>query len=177
MSAGERLFVAQALTAVQRDTLQRALALPTGWRPVPPANWHLTLFFAGTMPTDGWRDRATALATVAAQHMPFEVTDAGLEVVIGRDRMVWLRFAPHPAFDALHRDLAAAFELPPDPRSPHWPHVTLARSRQEAKPPVAGPDLPTSMSIHELTLFRSEPGDGHPRYVPLARYPLQKSSS
>ena len=177
MSGTERLFVAQELALEFRNTLRERVSLPSGWRPTPPVNWHLTLFFVGSLPLNAWQERSEALAHVAAGHAAFTLERGDLQVVEGRDRMTWLRFSPHPAFDALHADLAQAFRLPPDPRSPHWPHITLARAGRNAPSPSARQALPGSLVVDSLTLFRSEPGDGHPRYVPLARYPLQNSSS
>ena len=177
MSATERLFLAQDLPGPLRATLGTSLAFQDSWRPTPPENLHLTLFFAGSLPQHAWRERIDALAQVAGRHGSFTLHSGVLHLVQGKDRMAWLRFAPHPAFDALHADLARAFGLPPDPRSPHWPHITLARTGIDAPLPQATQDLPQTLEVEALTLVRSEPGEGRPRYVPLLRLPLQNSSS
>lgn len=142
-----RLFLALWPDAATRQAIQAwqaALRWPAGARLTPPAQWHLTLHFIGSVP----RVRLPELACgLARPFQPFELQLDGFEG--WHHGIAVLRPAQTPpALAALHATLADALQalnLPVEPR-PYRPHLTLARHAGGAKlieghapPPVHWP--------------------------------------
>ncbi len=151
-----------------------------GW--VAPERWHVTLQFLGDVPEPKLTRLQPRLAAVAAAIGPFHlvVRGGGAFPNPRRARVVWAGLAG---------DVAAVAELASGVRAaarhsrialdatPFRPHVTLARVRRTgfdrgpdlvaALADATGPDWP----VTELLLMRSHLGP-HPRYEPLAVFPL-----
>lgn len=167
----KRLFFALDCTPAQRKAIAQwrsALQLRSG-RPVPPANFHLTLKFLGSIATARIADICEAAASVRT---PVE------RVTVVLDRLdVWRRagalvLAPEQAPPALLRlvyDLEQAllpFALEDTPKE-FRPHLTLARDYRAPIPEAATPPE-FFLRAERFILFESHKG----RYRALAEWPL-----
>jgi len=183
-----RLFVALDLPDAVRAGIaewgRRELRDPA-LRPVPEESLHITLVFLGHR----LHEEVEAIAAVVR-----ECTTPAIEIALrqpqqrplrGRAKVYALPVASERT-EALQADLvdrlAGAGLHGPD-RRPFWPHVTVARVRNESggkRPPqrVERPpsDLPQElMQAHRgvrLTFYRSELQPRGARYVPLAQVEL-----
>lgn len=170
-----RLFIAASLPAVWSTRLRDALAAPdlTGWAPTDPDGWHLTVRFIGERAADELGTIHASLRTVCATTAPYALSAALLcTMPEDRPRMIWSRFAPHPAHRDLHHRLSHALGLPPDDREPFWPHVTLARAAVPHPPAVAARPLPGELMVDRLALYESRRTAEGLRYTPLLTLPL-----
>jgi RNA 2',3'-cyclic 3'-phosphodiesterase len=123
-----RLFLAlwpDAVTCRAIQPWQAALRWPAGARLTPPAHWHLTLHFIGSVP----RDRLPELAQgLVRPFTPFDLVLDGFEGWHHGVAVLCPAETP-PALSALQISLAEALEalnLPVETR-PFRPHLTLAR--------------------------------------------------
>lgn len=178
-----RLFAALPLADDVVATIEAATAdhrrrhRDLAW--TPPASWHVTLAFLGTVGPDRVDDAAAVLHHAAAGR-------GGIELRLdapGRfgQRVAWLAVADRPAgaVAALGEGLQAALAdagMPVD-RRPVRPHVTLARARgrRGRLPPTLVDGLPrldATWRVTTATLYRSHLGAGPVRYEPLASAPL-----
>ncbi|MCX2740026.1 RNA 2',3'-cyclic phosphodiesterase [Pontibacter anaerobius] len=180
MKESIRLFVAAALPPALLSKLQDQLQHfehPT-LRMLPPQNLHLTLYFIGNVPHQELPGIKARVARVAQQHQPFtlqfERTEPGPKPK--SPRLVWARFAPHPAFESLSRHLTEELAEQPPEKHKAIPHITLARYRKDAKPPKQLPypeaEEPLELPVQEVALWQSVLGSPHPTYKVLERYPL-----
>ena len=150
-----RLFLALWPGRVLRDRLadwSRGCSWPPEARPVPPAQWHLTLHFLGALP----RTRLPAL--LEALHVPF----VPFTLMLGRPTL-WrggtavLEVDPVARLLALHAALGRALQaegLRVEVR-PYHPHLTLARRATRAVLPAEGPQL--RWPVRGWVLVESQP--------------------
>lgn len=177
-----RLFLAVPIPAEVRRELAACLrtartALPG--KPVPPANWHLTIRFLGEVqpPT---ADLLVARLAGAELGPAFDVglSSCGAFPRPSRATVLWV--GVDDGADRL-RSLGAAVEAAvrevgfPAERRPFHPHLTISRLRTptdvrgilRALPP---PDV--RFRADRLVLYRSVLGGGPPRYESLESFAL-----
>lgn len=179
-----RLFVAVALTDEVRAGLVTHLMEATGDRslpgkPVPPANWHLTLRFLGTTDQVAY-ERVLAAMSEADPDGPFSVGFGGLGAFPRPVRATVLWLAVEEGAERLG-DLAAVAEaaaqeagFAPEER-PFHPHLTLSRIRphQDLRPLIDRvPRFPLVLPVDRLVIYRSHLGRGGARYEELESVPL-----
>jgi 2'-5' RNA ligase len=170
-----RLFVGTVLGASIAEQVAQAavgqLALPH-WRAAPRVQWHVTSLFIGDRPAARIPLLLAAMAGVAARHAPFTLQHGCLAAMpAAKPTMLWVRFQPHPALEALHHDLATALHAATSQHRPHWPHITLARART-APSPVAEQEVLPHLLLDRLGLYRSDPAPGGRVHVLLGEVPL-----
>jgi 2'-5' RNA ligase len=173
-----RVFVGIELSADARAALSTVLAdVDIPGKPTPPANWHITLRYLGSV-DEVTLDRLIGGLDEAHLTASFVVRTTGLGAFPGPDRatVLWVGLG-----SGLLDDLADAVEEVVDgigrgrEERPFVGHVTLARIR----PPVdvgrliESIDLPPiAIPVERVTVFESKQGSGHPRYVPIERIDL-----
>lgn len=130
-----RTFLALPLPADVRVALTELRAAlpppPRGFRWADLAQAHATLVFLGDLEDAALADVRMRTRAAASATAPFTADLAGLGAFAdaGRARVLWVGWgAGATALAALHGDLLAALDRPPEPR-PFAPHVTLARAR------------------------------------------------
>ena len=172
-----RLFVALDLPAPAVAALAafRDLAAdPAIWRPLPEANFHVTLAFLGHRPEGDADIVAAMLEGLDDRPPPALALGAGLLLPARRARV--LTVAVVDASGALARlqatvsdALAAAGVYTPEAR-PFRPHVTVGRLRPGARAPrtLAAEPEPVGFGAGAVTLYRSRTGRGGAVYEPLA---------
>jgi len=171
----KRLFFALACEAPQRRDIARwrnELGANLG-RPVPSANFHLTLMFLGAVPTVQLPAICAAVAHVSVPGKPLlveldklEVWRAAKALVLAPTQTpVQLRQLVYALQQAL---LALGFtDVPREYRA----HLTLARDYQGPVPEaMVAPDF--ILRARHFTLFESRKG----RYEPLQQWPLVVTS-
>jgi 2'-5' RNA ligase len=178
-----RLFVGIPFPAELREGLETYLRDTFGermpGRPVPPANWHLTLRFLGD--TDAEHHRVLVDELTAIDRGPaFDLSLAGLGAFprAARATVLWIGVGDGAAeLRALAAKIEAAAVragFAPEPK-PYSPHLTLSRIQPaadlrraiDAAPPFGG-----RMRVTEFVLFRSHLGGGPPRYERIVGFPL-----
>lgn len=181
-SAG-RLFIGVPLTEEARGEIEAHLrrSMPDGvpGRPVPAANWHLTLRFLGGT-------RADQLAAVvrrlraAALGDAFEVGFGGLGAFSRprSARVLWIGLTDGVermrALARIAEDAARAAGFAPEEKS-FKPHLTLSRIQppRDVTRAIAGvAPLELRMPVREVILYRSHLGGGPARYEAMERFPL-----
>lgn len=182
-SAG-RLFLGLPLPPALRDALEAHLGRVFGGgvpgKPVPPANWHLTLRFLGQTSAEQHRRLADALRG-AALGPAFELAFGGLGAFPRPARATVLWVGVREGADAV-KALAARMEaaaraagFAPEEK-PFSPHLTLSRLRDPADlrgAITAAPPFGERMRVEEVVLFRSHLGGGPPRYEAVERFELR----
>jgi 2'-5' RNA ligase len=181
-----RMFVALDLPKVVREEIgswgEKELADPA-LRRVEPESLHVTLAFLGNRPSS---DIGPIAAVVRACGRPApEIRLEGPEQrpLRGRARVFALPVRS-AAVMAIQADLQAGLVragLHASDKQPFWPHVTVARVRDEghggrrpalvANPPKTAP-VQASFKAVRLTFYRSELQPRGARYVPLAQVEL-----
>jgi RNA 2',3'-cyclic 3'-phosphodiesterase len=142
-------------------------------RPVPSANYHLTLAFLGSVSAPRVGELGEVAARCAQGGKPFEITLDTLEHWRSSQILcVTASEIPHAA-TALVGELAhalgeARFEV--DFKHPFRPHVTLAR--KASRPIRPAPLKPLVWRFSEISLVHSRPGPTGSVYTVLAAYPL-----
>ena len=136
----ERLFVALTLPEPVRDSLA-ALA-----QPLPGVSWtrpeqlHVTLRFLGDVPTDKIEPMIARLATVQVAPFVLPIETVGTFPPNRPPRVLWIGVGSgHPRLFQLRQrldDALLASGLQLDVRTFH-PHVTLARTTENAAPAIA----------------------------------------
>ncbi|NNL13294.1 MAG: RNA 2',3'-cyclic phosphodiesterase [Acidimicrobiia bacterium] len=148
-------------------------------RPGPPANWHLTLRFLGTVDQPAYE---TVLARLDEAELgaPFELGFGGLGAFPrpGRATVLWLATA---AGSGAVDDVAAVIEdavvragFMPEER-PFHSHLTLSRIRppDDVRDVIESmPPFPLRQTVDRITVFESVLGRGPATYVPLEAFPL-----
>ncbi|MCZ6461442.1 MAG: RNA 2',3'-cyclic phosphodiesterase [Actinobacteria bacterium] len=170
----ERLFLAVALSDDVRHGLAAFLDNEAGrlpGKPVPPANWHLTLRFLGTT-EQHQRDLVVAFLDDHATTEPFVLGFDGLGGFArpARATVLWLGVGrgsdPAAALAMVCEEAAQAAGFDPEDR-PFHPHVTLSRIRP--KKDVSSlvdsvPRFPLTQTVDRITLYRSILGRDGARY-------------
>jgi RNA 2',3'-cyclic 3'-phosphodiesterase len=175
-----RLFTAIEIPDVVRAELYALHQPLPGARWIDPAEYHLTLRFAGDINNGLAREFAANLASIDID--AFELTVEGLGAFGGNDpHTVYASFAPSPQLDALaraHEKAARDAGLPPEKRA-FKPHITLARLRGSRVDAVA--QYLTRYSGYrsepffagQAVLMSSRPQTGGGPYAIEERYPLR----
>ena len=140
-----------------------------------PENLHLTLVFLGQTDASRVGVLAGAIANVASQHAPFDVTtgDAGGRVGGRRGGVVWLRLADGGREVAqLSIDVDDAFASGIyDARNAPRPHLTVARRATGAALAdlrIAASQARLKWTVDRIVLIRSHTGPGGLRYEELS---------
>jgi 2'-5' RNA ligase len=154
-------------------------------RRVPLESLHVTLAFLGDRPLSDVRPIAEVIEWAAEHPVPMELGDSVGRPTRGRPRLIALPVLGEPIGkleDILGRILAFEGLYEPEKR-PFWPHVTVARVRNEgggSRRPMqvdipAGP-APTKRTGWfdgvRISLYRSELQPSGARYIPLAQVQL-----
>ncbi|WP_299758544.1 RNA 2',3'-cyclic phosphodiesterase [uncultured Pontibacter sp.] len=178
-----RLFVAAPLPAAIKEKLEEQLQhyQDTAIRLLPSQNLHLTLYFIGNVAAEELAPIKARVARLAQQHQPFtlqfEQTEPGPKP--RHPRLIWARFAQHPAFEALSQELTEALAEQPPAKQKSIPHITLARFRKDTAPPkhlsIIRSEEPLKLLVQEVALWQSVLGSPHPTYTILERYPLRQN--
>lgn len=181
-SAG-RLFIGVPLTEGARWTIDEHVrrSMPDGvpGRPVPAANWHLTLRFLGATSADQLsaivrRMRAAELGEA------FEVGFGGLGAFSRprSARVLWIGLTDGvermKALARVAEDAARAAGFAAEEK-PFKPHLTLSRIQppRDVTRAIAGtPPLDLRMPVREVVVFRSHLGGGPARYEAVERFGL-----
>ena len=162
-----RCFVALWPSAPVRDALAHSVRLPGNCRPVPPANYHLTLCFLGDIP----ETRIPALSSVVAD---LRVTPFSFDLAVtghfDGPGVAWV--GPVIESEELRRlqravagrlsDAGFAFDA-----RPFRAHVTVARRCRE--PGLAWHGPPIAWPVDGVALCRSDGTDAGVRYSVIAR--------
>jgi 2'-5' RNA ligase len=180
----ERLFVAVPLAEEVRGGLQAHIEAALGGqalpgRPVPPRNWHFTLRFLGdTQPEDAARLREELRRSALGPAFAVGFGRLGAFPRPARGSVVWIGVAE--GADAL-RGLAGEVEqaavragFAREPK-PFAPHLTLARVQppRDVRPVLAKvPPFAGRMDVEQVVLYRSQLGNGPPRYDAVERFTL-----
>lgn len=179
----ERLFLAVQLDEPTRTALaghlQSAGAAPLPGRPVPPANWHLTLrFLGGTSPEQRTRLERAMAAEALGPTFRVRLGALGAFPRAERATVLWIGAEDDGGLARLAgaaERAARAAGFPAEER-PFRAHLTLARLRGpgDVAPllqhtPAAGIEMP----VQSLVLLRNQAGAGPPTYQAVARWPLQ----
>lgn len=177
--AGDRLFLAVALTPDARQNLARLLPPELPGRIVASYNWHFTLQFLGATAADQ-RERLIGELDGEAFGEAFHISLVGLGAFphAARARVLWIGVEEGaPQLSALaHRARNACVRagLAVEGR-PYSPHLTLSRldPPRDVRRILATPAArPVIMPVTELLLLRSLLGSGPPVYEALRRYRL-----
>lgn len=175
MDDRERLFLAIDLSPEVRDGLLVALssapATPSLPRLIPAASWHITLRFLGATPRER-RDSLLEklhLAPLPAEHS-IDIVGWGAFPRAAAGRVFWAGVDDDSGnlggLAALAEAAARDSGFAPEAR-PFRPHVTLARLRKpnDLRPLLLKlPPVRLRMPVREITLFRSQLGDGPAHY-------------
>jgi RNA 2',3'-cyclic 3'-phosphodiesterase len=181
-----RLFVAIDLPVSVKQQLSSLSTRIDGVRWTETTNLHLTLRFIGDVPQH--TVSAIQAALLSVQSPPFSLQVSGVGTFPGNPRkpprIIWAGLSSQPpALTSLYETIEANIRvlgLPPDDK-PYTPHITLAR--------VKSSDNHTATAIHqfiernagfhseafipsEFHLMESQLAPSGPKYVSLARYPL-----
>lgn len=170
----DRLFLGVALTDEVRNGLAAFLgakAAPLPGKPVPPANWHLTLRFLGAT-VEPARDRVLAFLDEDALTLPFVLGFEALGAFSrpARATVLWMgvRRGTEELAELAGRCEQAAQAAGFDAEErPFHPHITLSRIRpwQDVHKLVEEvPAFPLSQEVDRITLYRSLLGRGGARY-------------
>lgn len=157
-------------------------------RRIPPESLHVTLAFLGDRPLSDVGPIAEVIEWAAERPVPIELGDPVGRPARGRPRLIALPVLGGPIEkleDNLGRILAFEGLYGPE-RRPFWPHVTVARVRNEgggSRQPVqldipAGPTSTKRIGWFgavRISLYRSELQPSGARYVPLAQVQLPGS--
>lgn len=169
----QRLFFALWPDDTLRHFLYKATRRPvrlSGGKPVPPANFHITLAFLGNLDKADALQARQAAASVDAE--PFELQMDRLSFW-PEPGLLWLGATQLPdAARTLTEELIKALRsrgLEPDTK-PFVPHVTLAR--KVVKPGQQGALRPLRWPVREFALLRSLTHAHASEYQPLTSWAL-----
>jgi len=172
------------LTDAARDAISSALAaaLPRGvpGRPVPAANWHLTLRFLGETPAEA-ESRLVGEMEESALGEAFEISFGSLGAFPRSERaaVLWMGISTGTSeLAALAQTVEQTVRragFPAEGR-PFSAHLTLSRFRpaENVAPLVArSTGEAIAMPVREVVLYRSHLGGGPVRYEAAARFGLR----
>jgi 2'-5' RNA ligase len=179
-----RTFVAVSFSVVVTrriaEEVERQRASVSGVRAVwvPPANFHVTLRFLGSIEEEWVAGLAGRLRTRAAKRSPFDMRAKGLGVFPSqeRPRVLWVGVDGGEPLLSLQREVeAASCELGLDPEErPFHPHLTVARVK-EGGPIAWQSEVDLGMSqVSEMVIYESRTTSKGSEYTARARVPLGK---
>ncbi len=178
-----RLFVAIGVPPSVRAAVEDAFA---PWREafpaarwVPPANWHVTVRFVGSVPTTmvGWVGAAVGEAAAGVAPFRARLSAIGAFPSPRRAKVLWAGLddrAGGMAELARALDASLAQELPSRPRA-FRPHLTVARSDAPLAMPAsftATPVAPVDFRVDRVVLFESLAAGPSVPYEPLVTVSL-----
>ena len=179
-----RLFIGVPLAEEARREIEARLrhALPEGLpgRPVPAANWHLTLRFLGATRADQLATLREHLRRSAALGPAFQVRFGGLGAFSRprSARVMWIGVTQGAErlreIAGIAEDAARAAGFAPEEKR-FTPHLTLSRiqpPRDVTRALQAAPPLDLEMGVGEVVVFRSHLGGGPARYEAVERFTL-----
>jgi 2'-5' RNA ligase len=178
-----RLFVAVPLPGLHKDAIRyyRQVYRDQGIRFVPEENLHLTLHFIGEVPDAALPRLEDKLQGAAEGHPPFTLTfqETAPGPKPGAPRLIWTRFAEHPAFAALSTAICQALDAAPGAYGKFIPHITIARLGKEgtglpALPRLQEPVIP-DLAVGSFALWQSKLQSPHPAYSILSEFMLPGS--
>lgn len=149
-------------------------------RPVPPANFHITLAFIGELPDAALERLAAAVDDWTARERPAGgALSLDLTGYWHRPGIYWLGSSTWPeGLDRLAaglRRIGHAAGGKKD-RNRFQPHITLYRGcKQAPAAPAVAPDF--SLSYDHITLYESRQGRRGVSYHPVAEWPLRTPSA
>jgi RNA 2',3'-cyclic 3'-phosphodiesterase len=185
-----RLFVAIVPPRVVLDELAAAVEPLRTAEPrlrwTTSDSWHLTLAFLGEVADRALPELSTRLGRAAGRHPAqlLAIAGAGAFPRPSRAQIVWAGVrADSTGLAALAASVAAgarrAGAPPPDEGRRYRPHVTLARSRDQADVTHVinslGSFSTAEWSATRIALIHSRPG-GSPRYDELGSWPLRPAA-
>jgi 2'-5' RNA ligase len=177
-----RTFVALNIPARERARLHgsleplRSKGLPVRW--VAADALHVTIKFLGDTENDGVAAIEDAMKTAAAHRSPVTLRIAGVGAFpsLRRAHTLWIGVAPDPELALLQRELEPALSRLGYPREqrPFRPHITIGRTRSDARAfdierLVALVDYDAILTVDTIDLMQSHPGAGGSRYEALFR--------
>jgi 2'-5' RNA ligase len=183
-----RMFVALDLPEMAREDIAswgESELVDPALRRVEPGSLHVTLAFLGDRPLGDVEPIEEVLEWAADRRVTMELGAPVGRPARGRPRLVALPVLGGPVEvleDSLSRILAFEGFYKPE-RRPFWPHVTVARVRNEgggSRRPMrveipSGPSPTKSIGSFDgvrISLYRSELQPRGARYVPLAQAEL-----
>jgi 2'-5' RNA ligase len=170
-----------ALAAATRAAVLEAQNAGSGVRPMPAANFHLTLAFLGSVPLDRLREVKEAAARCAQalrlRQLPIEIVLDGIEHWRKPQVLVATASDTPPMASALAEALKRSLVdagFSPDPK-PFRVHATVARKvRRVSREPRIEPVRWRFESVH---LVESRTGPHGSAYTPLAEWRLLKDQT
>jgi len=179
-----RLFVALRPPRPVRAILRAAMHGIAAARWQDDDQLHLTLRFIGEVDHHRAEDIAAALGSLYAPAIAARIAGVSLFEHKGHPHMVWAGVEPAEALSALHRkvdQLLGRVGVAPETRA-FLPHITLARLNRGSGPVASFLTLNSDLAsppftFDHVTLYESEMGHGGSRYHPVARYPLDDTTS
>ncbi|MGH9007867.1 MAG: RNA 2',3'-cyclic phosphodiesterase [Acidimicrobiales bacterium] len=168
-----RLFVAAWPTdqVVADLTTSVGELVGPGLRPVPPANWHVTMVFLGSV-DDGDVDAiADALGPLRSKRAVTAVLGPAI-TSLGRGVLCLPAEGLDDLADVAHR-ATEPFNRSPDRDRPFSGHLTLARSRRAVPRPLVGRPAVARWEVAEVLLVASTTATEGPRYRPVATVSLE----
>jgi 2'-5' RNA ligase len=153
---------------IERET--QALVIQAGGRPIPAANFHITLVFIGEV--SGPQVGAARAAAGAVAAPSFSLSLNMLESWTGADVLVYSGECPPPALGVLVDRLRISllqqqFKLQ---RQTFKPHVTLVRKLPRKLPKQPLPRL--EWPVKEFVLVESRAGPLSSEYTVIGHWPL-----
>lgn len=170
-----KLFIGTSIApdlAEQVSALAHLQARAGSWRWSPRNQWHVTTLFIGFREEADVHDITGAVQRVCGLQKNFTLHNGQL-VAMPEERpsMLWVRFDPSEELRGLHHTLATAISTLPSQYDPLWPHITLARGKGPMPVSCSSLIVPT-LTIGELSLFRSDPGTDGTIHTALGTWPL-----
>ncbi|AWL10978.1 RNA 2',3'-cyclic phosphodiesterase [Saliniradius amylolyticus] len=172
-----RTFFALDLASEDKLALEkwRSKNFPFFHRPVPMANFHITLAFLGDTSADKMEKLLSGADAIEAAPVRFDANQMGYwqrpGIVFLGDKQ------PDDALYALAQKcqaLGARLRLNKEDKRYH-PHVTLFRKVEQA-PPVALTEPDFSLRFDHFSLMQSIPARDGVQYRELERWPLRNTS-
>jgi 2'-5' RNA ligase len=170
-----KLFIGTSMDARLADEIRLrsvSLAGKGAWRWSPQQQWHVTTLFIGPRDEAEVQLISTSIERASVERGPITLHQGELVTMPQQSpSMLWVRFNPSEELTSLHHALAHTTSTPPSPHQPYWPHITLARGKGTISRTDTVLMVP-SLTLRELTLFRSDPGPNGTVHTSLGTWPL-----